>query len=84
MGVEFPTQMRAAPSLTKSALSTFNLYNSVATSGNPTAISINDASSTGASIGVTTTAGSPTIAAGQGSFLYANGSTSQVVFNAEL
>ena len=76
-----PVTPRVAPTgITASALTNFTLRNGSNTGGTPTAVSVNVlSSSTNQSILVTTTAGSPTLTAGQGSFLFASGAA-QILF----
>jgi hypothetical protein len=57
----FPTQSRVSPTgIQYSNLSHFTLYTGDFSSGAPTAIVINTSSAFGASLNITTTAGSPT------------------------
>ena len=81
INVAIPVTPRIAPTgVTASAMTNFVLRNGSNTGGTPTAIAINVGSSqANQSLSVTTTAGTPTIAAGQGAFLFANG-TAQILF----
>jgi hypothetical protein len=81
INVAVPVTPRVAPTgVTASAMTNFVLRNGSNTGGTPTSIAINVGSSqANQSLSVTTTAGSPTIVAGQGAFLFANGAA-QILF----
>jgi hypothetical protein len=67
----FQVMPRVAPTgIAISALSNYSIENGVVASGTPTAISFGNASLTNALLQVTSTAGSPTITAGQVAYLY--------------
>ena len=64
-------QPRVNPTgVTASVLTGDLLYNGAGVSGLPTAVAFNDAGQTGGTLVVTTTAGTPTLTAGQGAHLY--------------
>ena len=69
---------RVSPTgITTSAVGTFTIYGNSATSITPTAITLNAGGTQGSRIGVTTASG---LTNGSGTGLYANGSTSQLLF----
>lgn len=69
---------RVSPTgITTSTVGTFTIYGNSATSVTPTAITLNAGGSQGSRIGVTTASG---LTNGSGTGLYANGSTSQLLF----
>jgi hypothetical protein len=79
---KLPTSARVAPtSITVSNVTHFNLYNGNIVSGSPTAINYNAASTDFLSVGVVTTAGFPTIVAGQGVLLEINNSAGYILCN---
>ena len=81
INVAVPVTPRVAPTgASVSAMTNFVLRNGSNVGGTPTAIAFNVTSSgLNQSLVVTTTAGSPTIAAGQGAFLFASGAA-QILF----
>lgn len=80
--VPFMVTPRVVPTnVTVSSASHFTLYNYAnGTSGNPTAIALSVAGLFNASLSVTTTAGSPTLAAGNPVALYASNAAAQIQF----
>ena len=79
--IKLPTTARVAPTgITVSNVSHFTLYNSGFSAGNPTTIAINTASIDTASINVTTTAASPTIAAKDPVKLQATNASALILF----
>jgi hypothetical protein len=81
INVAIPVTPRVAPTgVSTSAMTNFILRNGSNTGGTPTAIAINVTSSgVNQSLSVTTSAGAPTLIAGQGAFLFANGAA-QILF----
>ena len=81
LNVAVPVVPRVPPTgVSTSAMTNFVLRNGANVGGTPTSITINVTSSgVNQSITVFTTAGSPTLTAGQGSFLFASGSA-QILF----
>jgi hypothetical protein len=81
INVSYTVTPRITPTgITTSAMTNFVLRNGSNTGGTPTAIAANVFGSySGSSIVITTTAGSPTIAAGQGSYLFSSGAA-QILF----
>ena len=81
INVAIPVTPRVAPTgVSTSAMTNFILRNGSNTGGTPTAIAINVTSSgVNQSLSVTTSAGAPTLVAGQGAFLFANGAA-QILF----
>ena len=66
----FPVTARTAPTgITIGSLANYYLTSAALVNGTPTAITFSTGSIDGAQIGVTTTAGTPTIAVGQGDWL---------------
>jgi len=80
--VPFVVTPRVAPTnVSVSSPAHFTLYNYAnGTSGNPTAIALSVAGLLNASLSVTTTAGSPTLAAGNPVALYASNASAQIQF----
>lgn len=80
--VPFPVAPRVAPtSAAVSSPSHFTLYNYAnGTSGSPTAIAFSVAGLANGSLSITTTAGSPTLAAGNPVALYASNAAAQILF----
>ena len=79
---KLPVTARVAPtSTTVSALSDFKVFNASLANGTPTAINFNDGGTDYVSVGVTTTAGSPTIATGQCALLTLNNAGGYILFN---
>jgi hypothetical protein len=78
---QFPVTARVAPTgITIPALSNFSLFNSVASSGTPTAISFDNAGNQAAFIVATTTAGSPTLVAKDPVFLRVSNANGYILF----
>jgi hypothetical protein len=80
--IPFPVTPRVAPTgISVTGVANMVLRNSGNVGGTPTSLAFNVGGSThtGTSIVVTTTAGSPTIAAGQGAWMFASGA-SQILF----
>jgi hypothetical protein len=79
--VRFPVQMRTAPTgISVSTVGDWRVYNAVGGFGTSTAITFNNGFTTGTLITVTTTAGSPTLTAGSGGFLYGVNPTAAIGF----
>ena len=79
--VKFPVQMRTAPTaITVSTVGDWRVYNQAGGFGNPTAITFNNGFRTGTLISATTTAGTPTLTAGSGGFLYGVNPTAVIGF----
>ena len=79
--VRFPVQMRTAPTgITVSSTGDWRVYNQAGSFGTSTAITFNNAFTTGTLITVTTGAGSPTLTAGFGGFLYGVNPTAVIGF----
>lgn len=79
---KLPVTARVAPtSTTVSALSDFKVFNGSLANGTPTAINFNAGGTDYVSIGVTTTAGSPTLAAAQACLFTLNNAGGYILFN---
>ena len=79
--VKFPVQMRTAPTgITVSTTGDWRVYNQAGGFGTSTAITFNNGFTTGTLITVTTGAGSPTLTAGSGGFLYGVNPTAAIGF----
>ena len=78
---QFPVTARVAPTgITIPALSNFTLFNYLASSGTPTAISFDNAGNQAAFIVVTTTAGSPTLVGGNADWLRISNANGYILF----
>ena len=79
---KLPVTARVAPtSTTVSALSDFKVFNASLANGTPTAINFNAGGLDYVSVGVTTTAGSPTIVSGQCALFTLNNAGGYILFN---
>ena len=81
INVPLPVTARVAPTgITIPALSNFSLFNAVASSGTPTAISFDNAGNQEVFLVVSTSAGSPTLTTGQAGWLRISNSAGYILF----
>jgi len=79
--IKMPVTARVAPTgITIPSLSLFNVFNGSLSTANPTAISFDSSGTDYVTIAVTTSAGSPTIAAGQADLFRLNSTGAYILF----